>query len=106
MQAATTYSLHHHPLTRAFHYPTCAPHPPLLPFPAVQVFAPYVDIVAWPTPVLQTTISATGQKFFTLAFITAKGTKASWGGEWSWLPCHAWAHTSVQPYVRPATGRL
>lgn len=35
---------------------------------------------AWPTPVLQDTVDATGQLFYTLAFITSQNGKAAWGG--------------------------
>ena len=52
------------------------PSPPL-----VQVFAPFVDVTASPTPVLQTIVDATGQKIFSLGFIAARGVKAAWGGE-------------------------
>lgn len=35
-----------------------------------QVFAPYVDMTLWPTPSLVDIYQETGQKYFTLAFIT------------------------------------
>ncbi len=40
--------------------------------------APYIDIGAWPTPVLTSVSRASGLKNFTLAFVTAVGCKASW----------------------------
>jgi chitodextrinase len=44
-------------------------------------FAPYVDILLWPTPVLTDISAATGVKRFTLAFIVSGGgCSASWGG--------------------------
>jgi hypothetical protein len=44
-------------------------------------FAPYVDACAYPTPSLVDTYKATGQKWFTLAFITADANKkASFAG--------------------------
>ncbi|AGE56178.1 putative bifunctional chitinase/lysozyme [Paramecium bursaria Chlorella virus NE-JV-1] len=46
-----------------------------------KVFAPYVDACAFPTPSLVNMHEATGQKFFTLAFVTADANKkASWAG--------------------------
>ena len=46
------------------------------------VFAPYVDICAWPTPSMQDYYDKTGQKYVTLAFVVAKpnGTTPTWGG--------------------------
>ncbi|GAB4817780.1 hypothetical protein N2152v2_004826 [Parachlorella kessleri] len=50
-----------------------------------KTFAPYLDVLAWPTPQLSSIVDATGQLFYTLAFVTAK-TSASgpatpaWGG--------------------------
>ena len=44
-------------------------------------FAPYVDACAFPMPSLVDTYTASGQKFFTMAFITADNNKkASWAG--------------------------
>ena len=40
--------------------------------------APYVDMGAWPTPVLSTMASRGGMKGFTLGFVTSFGCKASW----------------------------
>lgn len=44
-------------------------------------FAPYIDACAFPTPDLMNMYKASGQKFFTLAFIVAdSNNKAAWGG--------------------------
>jgi chitinase len=40
--------------------------------------APYVDMGAWPTPVLSTMSAGGGVKSFTLGFVTSVGCKASW----------------------------
>jgi chitinase len=40
--------------------------------------APYVDMGAWPTPVLSTMSAGGGVKSFTLGFVTSAGCKASW----------------------------
>jgi len=40
--------------------------------------APYVDMGAWPTPVLKDMAAAGNLKSFTLAFVTSTGCKASW----------------------------
>lgn len=54
---------------------------PILPaLSSLQMFVPYIDIMSWPTPQLQPVIDAVGQKFYTLAFITAKGTQPAWAG--------------------------
>lgn len=51
-----------------------------------KVFAPYLDVLAWPTPQLKSgVIAATGHLFYRLAFITARvlanGTaEPAWGG--------------------------
>jgi len=42
--------------------------------------APYVDMGAWPTPVLSEMASKGGVKSFTLGFVTSYGCKASWFG--------------------------
>ncbi|MFJ5989205.1 chitinase [Lentzea sp. NPDC092896] len=42
--------------------------------------APYVDMGAWPTPVLSSMASKGGVKSFTLGFVTSYGCKASWFG--------------------------
>ncbi len=47
-----------------------------------RVFAPYIDITLWPTPSLVEIYEETGQKYFTLAFITESGTaQPGWGGQ-------------------------
>jgi len=46
-----------------------------------KVFAPYVDVMLWPTFSLMNCYNATGQKYYTLAFITANGSgQPAWGG--------------------------
>jgi hypothetical protein len=46
-----------------------------------KVFAPYVDVMLWPTFDLASAANASGQKYFTLAFITAGGNgQPAWGG--------------------------
>jgi chitinase len=46
-----------------------------------KVFVPYVDATAWPTFNLTDCFNKTGQKYYTLAFITSDGTgNPSWGG--------------------------
>ncbi|MCP3967327.1 MAG: hypothetical protein GY750_08690 [Lentisphaerae bacterium] len=46
-----------------------------------QVFAPYVDVTAWPMFSLAESFKKSGQKYYTLAFIVAdKDNEASWGG--------------------------
>jgi hypothetical protein len=48
-------------------------------FPA-RVFAPYVDMLLWPTPSLSGIASDTGAKFFSAGFIVAgSGCQATWG---------------------------
>jgi len=49
-------------------------------FPA-RVFAPYVDILLWPTPNLAQFAQQTGVKHYTLAFMVSRnGCSAAWGG--------------------------
>ena len=54
----------------------------LAPRPAVAAnwphVSPYVDMGAWPTPVLSEMSQASGIKGFTLGFVTSVGCKASW----------------------------
>ncbi|MFD8499458.1 chitinase [Amycolatopsis sp. NPDC059657] len=50
--------------------------------------APYVDMGAWPTPVLSTMSASGGVKGFTLGFVTSWGCKASWFGAYD--PRTAW----------------
>ncbi|MEZ5356914.1 MAG: cellulose binding domain-containing protein [Bryobacteraceae bacterium] len=46
-----------------------------------RVFAPYADMLLWPTPDLASISGQTGVKYFTAAFIVAgAGNQASWGG--------------------------
>ncbi|KAJ3020742.1 hypothetical protein HKX48_000272 [Thoreauomyces humboldtii] len=46
-----------------------------------KVFAPYVDVLDWPTLDASAVAKATGSKYFTLAFVVADATNApSWGG--------------------------
>lgn len=61
---------------------TAGPSPTPIPshFPA-RVFAPYVDVLLWPTPNIATFAQQTGVKYYTLAFIVSgNGCSASWGG--------------------------
>jgi len=49
-------------------------------FPA-HLFAPFIDMLQYPTPSLSGLATATGQKYFSLAFIVAgQGCQANWGG--------------------------
>ncbi len=49
-------------------------------FPA-RLFAPYIDMLQYPTPSLSGLATATGQKYFSMAFIVAgSGCQANWGG--------------------------
>jgi chitodextrinase len=46
-----------------------------------HVFAPYIDLTAWPTPMLTSIYTASGSPYFTLAFMVSQsGCQASWGG--------------------------
>jgi hypothetical protein len=46
-----------------------------------KVYAPYVDVMLWPTFSLMNCYNATGQKYYTLAFITAGSNgQPAWGG--------------------------
>lgn len=51
------------------------------------MFAPYADMLLWPTPSLQDFLNKTKADKITLAFITARGQEGYWGGiqppEWS-----------------------
>jgi hypothetical protein len=55
--------------------------------------APYVDMGAWPTPVLTDMAIAGNLKNFTLAFVTAVGCHASWFNAYD--PRAAWAKDQV-----------
>jgi Glycosyl hydrolases family 18 len=49
-------------------------------FPA-HLIAPYIDMLQYPTPLLSGLAAATGQKYFSMAFIVASnGCQANWGG--------------------------
>jgi chitinase len=49
-------------------------------FPA-HLFAPYIDMLQYPTPSLSGLATATGQKYYSMAFIVAgSGCQANWGG--------------------------
>lgn len=49
-------------------------------FPA-HLFAPYIDMLQWPTPSLAGLATTTGQKYYSMAFIVAgSGCQANWGG--------------------------
>ena len=46
-----------------------------------HLFAPYTDMLLYPTPSLSGMATTTGQKYFTMAFIVAgSGCQANWGG--------------------------
>ena len=52
-------------------------------FPA-HLFAPYIDMLQWPTPSLAGLATTTGQKYYSMAFIVAgKGCQANWGGSYT-----------------------
>ncbi|MFI6099883.1 chitinase [Lentzea sp. NPDC051213] len=55
--------------------------------------APYVDMGAWPTPVLSTMASRGGVKSFTLGFVTSYGCKASWFGAYD--PRSGWQKEEI-----------
>lgn len=56
------------------------PPTPVSSFPP-RVFAPYADMLLWPTPNLASISQQTGVKYFTAAFIVSgSGCSASWGG--------------------------
>lgn len=49
-------------------------------FPA-HLFAPYIDMLEYPTPSLSALATSTGQKYFSMAFIvSSNGCQANWGG--------------------------
>ena len=47
---------------------------------ADTVFAPYVDVMLWPTPSINDFMRITGNKYYTLAFILSNGGNPAWGG--------------------------
>ncbi|MFN7924693.1 MAG: cellulose binding domain-containing protein [Bryobacteraceae bacterium] len=56
------------------------PTTPVSGFPT-RVFAPYADMLLWPTPDLASISQQTGVKYFTAAFVVSGGgCQASWGG--------------------------
>ncbi|MEV4316421.1 chitinase [Actinocrispum sp. NPDC049592] len=63
--------------------------------------APYVDMGAWPTPVLSTMASKGGVKSFTLGFVTSYGCKASWFGAYD--PRTGWQRDEINK-LRAAGG--
>jgi hypothetical protein len=69
--------------------PTVSTPPP----PASLPVAPYVDMGAWPTPVLTDMATAGNLKNFTLAFVTAVGCHASWFNAYD--PRAAWARDQI-----------
>ncbi|HZM75330.1 MAG TPA: carbohydrate binding domain-containing protein [Candidatus Limnocylindrales bacterium] len=62
------------------------------PAPGIAV-APYVDMGAWPTPVLADLATSGNLKSFTLAFITASGCKAMWFNAFD--PRQAWSKDQI-----------
>jgi chitinase len=63
--------------------------------------APYVDMGAWPTPILSTMASRGGVKSFTLGFVTSFGCKASWFGAFD--PRTGWQRDEINK-LRAAGG--
>ncbi len=63
--------------------------------------APYVDMGAWPTPVLSEMAAKGGVKSFTLGFVTSYGCKASWFGAYD--PRTGWQKEEIQK-LRAAGG--
>jgi hypothetical protein len=63
--------------------------------------APYVDMGAWPTPVLSQMSQASGLKGFTLGFVTGAGCKASWFNAYD--PRTAWQKSEIDK-LRSAGG--
>ncbi|MGH3378401.1 MAG: chitinase [Actinoallomurus sp.] len=63
--------------------------------------SPYVDMGAWPTPVLSEMSQASGIKGFTLGFVTSVGCKASWFNAYD--PRTAWQKDEIDK-LRAAGG--
>ncbi|WP_441246778.1 carbohydrate binding domain-containing protein [Kitasatospora sp. McL0602] len=63
--------------------------------------APYVDMGAWPVPVLGDMAAGGNLKSFTLAFVTSVGCKASWFNAWD--PRAGWAKDQIDA-IRAAGG--
>ncbi|GAA2145356.1 hypothetical protein GCM10009760_33900 [Kitasatospora kazusensis] len=80
--------------------PSSSSTPPPPPNVAVPV-APYVDMGAWPVPVLKDMATGGNLKSFTLAFVTSVGCKASWFNAWD--PTTGWAKDQVDA-IRAAGG--
>ena len=64
-------------------------------------FAPYVDMGAWPTPVLSTMSAQSGVKSFTLGFVTGAACKASWFAAYD--PRQGWQSDEIAK-IRAAGG--
>lgn len=84
--------------------PTASPSPTVTP--TVQPggtlwMAPYVDMGAWPTPILSDMVTASGVKNYTLAFVGAGTCKATWFGAYD--PRSGWAKDQIDA-VRAAGG--
>ncbi|GAA2797161.1 hypothetical protein GCM10010441_22940 [Kitasatospora paracochleata] len=77
--------------------PTATTPPPNV---AVPV-APYVDMGAWPTPVLKDMAAAGNLKSLTLAFVTSVGCKASWFNAYD--PRSGWGKDQIDA-IRAAGG--
>jgi hypothetical protein len=77
---------------------TRAPTPP--PAGAVPL-APYIDMGAWPTPLLSQVASASGVRSYTMAFITASGCRAMWFNAYD--PRTGWQRDEVNR-IRAAGG--
>lgn len=63
--------------------------------------APYVDMGAWPTPILSTMATQGNVKSFTLGFVTSYGCKASWFGAYD--PRTGWQRDEIDK-LRAAGG--
>jgi hypothetical protein len=69
---------------------------------ASKVFAPYVDVMLYPTFSLQKVFEATGQKYYTLAFLTAGSDgKPAWGGS---VPLENYYYVNEINYIRKHGG--
>ncbi|WP_034594418.1 cellulose binding domain-containing protein [Hamadaea tsunoensis] len=73
--------------------PSPSPSTSTPPPPASLPVAPYVDMGAWPSPVLTDMATGGNLKNFTLAFVTAVGCKASWFNAYD--PRAAWAKDQI-----------
>jgi hypothetical protein len=77
------------------------PPPPPPPPPGALPVAPYVDMGAWPTPLLTDLRAGGGLRGFTLAFITASACKAMWFNAFD--PRQGWMRDQVDA-IRAAGG--